>query len=68
MSHETYLQLYLTIPNNLPCRHKTSAHRAGDSLWEAWATNFLWNHCFDIGIMYALAYQLPAVLVPDIYI
>ena len=56
MSHETYLQLYFTIPNNLPCKQNTSAHSAGDSLWEGWATNFLWNHCFDIGIMYPFAF------------
>ena len=39
MSQEAYLQLYFTIPDNLPRRQNTSAHRAGDSLWEGWVTN-----------------------------
>ena len=50
MSHVSYLQLYFTIPNNLPCRQNTSPHGAGDSLWEGWVTNYLCNHRFDIGI------------------
>ena len=64
MPHEANLQFYFTIPNNLPCKHNTSACGAGDSLWAGWATNFfIWNHCFDIGIMYPFAYSLPPLQV-----
>ena len=63
MSQEAYLQLYSAIPDNLPCRQNTSAHGARDSLWEGWVNNYLWNHCFDIGIMYPFAYLLPPLQV-----
>ena len=47
------------IPINLHSKQNTSAHRAGDFLLESWIYDYLWNHCFDIGIMYPFAYQLP---------
>ena len=54
VSRNLFAALFM-IPNNLPCRQDTSIHRAGDSLLEGWATDFLWNLCFDIGIMYPFA-------------
>ena len=40
------------IPINLHSKQNTSAHRAGDFLLESWIYDYLWNHCFDIGIKY----------------